>query len=70
VASLFFQLAADKLSAYFGTKLNYGRYLEYGTTTMAARPWLRPTFSAQQDAIKKRVDDAVAEALKKAASRG
>src|SRR5690606_25478388 len=25
-----------------GTNVPYGRFLEYGTRTMAARPWLRP----------------------------
>ena len=30
------------LNATVGTHLTYGRYLEYGTTRMAERPWLRP----------------------------
>lgn len=70
VASLFFRVAGNKLSAYFGTKLAYGRYLEFGTSRMAARPWLRPTFRAKRDSIRSRVADAVAAALRKAPHRG
>ncbi|MBZ9975482.1 HK97-gp10 family putative phage morphogenesis protein [Mesorhizobium sp. BR-1-1-10] len=65
VASLFFRVAADKLSAFFGTKLAYGRYLEFGTSRMQARPWLRPTLRANRDAITLRIRNAVNEALKR-----
>jgi len=34
----------NRLSAKVGTQLDYGRFLEYGTRFMAARPWLRVTF--------------------------
>lgn len=67
VSSLFFRVAADKLSAFFGTKLAYGRYLEFGTSRMRARPWLRPTLQANADAITKRVRDAVNDAMRKTA---
>lgn len=70
VASLYFKVAADKLSAFFGTKLNYGTYLEYGTTRMKARPWLQPTLKANADAIVARMKQAVADALKKGQARG
>lgn len=66
VSSLFFRVGADKLSAFFGTKLAYGKYLEYGTSRMAARPWLRPTFKANVDKVTARVRAAVNEALRKA----
>lgn len=70
VASLYFRVAADKLSAFFGTKLNYGTYLEYGTSRMRARPWLRPTLKANEQSIAGRIKQAVSDALKKAQSRG
>ena len=70
VASLFFRVAADKLSALFGTKLAYGRWLEYGTSRMLPRPWLRPTFKALKDRISARVAVAVGEAIRKATLRG
>lgn len=65
VGSLFFRVASDKLSAFFGTKLAYGRYLEFGTSRMRARPWLAPTFRALKDKITSRVKAAVNEALRK-----
>ncbi|MBR2691781.1 MAG: hypothetical protein IKE42_28330 [Aquamicrobium sp.] len=70
VASLFFRVGGDKLRAFFGTRLNYGRYLEYGTSNMLPRPWLRPTLRANADRIRERVSQAVREALKKAARGG
>jgi HK97 gp10 family phage protein len=66
VSSLFFRVGADKLSSYFGTKLVYGKYLEFGTSRMRPRPWLRPTFMALRDKITTRVRSAVNEALRKA----
>ncbi|TBG37156.1 hypothetical protein ELG78_09255 [Rhizobium leguminosarum] len=66
VASLFFRVAANKLSAFFGTKLAKGKYLEFGTSRMRARPWLRPTFIALRDKITTRVRSAVNETLRKA----
>lgn len=69
VSSLFFKVGSDKLRALFGTKLAYGRYLEYGTSRMQARPWLRPTFQANLEQITQRVNKAVQDALRKA-SRG
>lgn len=68
--SLIFDVARDKLSAWFGTRLNYGRYLEYGTTRMLPRPWLRPTLKANRKEIAARIRDAVARALRKASMRG
>lgn len=70
VSSLYFKIASDKLSAFFGTKLNYGTYLEYGTSRMRARPWLLPTLKAKREAIVARMKAAVAEALKKGQARG
>lgn len=70
VASLFFKVGTDKLSAFFGTKLDYGKYLEFGTGRMAPRPWLRPTFKANKASITARIKQAVSDALRKARSRG
>jgi HK97 gp10 family phage protein len=66
VSSLFFRIGADKLSAFFGTKLAYGRYLEFGTSRMRARPWLRPTYKANEVKIVDRVRAAVLDAVRKA----
>ncbi len=65
VASLFNRVSFDGLKAWFGTRLNYGRYLEYGTSRMAARPWLRPTFVDLEGKIKGRINKAVKAALER-----
>lgn len=70
VASLYFRVAADKLSAFFGTKLSYGRYLEYGTSRMPARPWLAPTLKANAENARRRVMEAVSEAIRRGQGRG
>ncbi len=36
-----------------GTNLKYGRWLELGTTKMAARPWLRRALNERLDAIRR-----------------
>lgn len=33
------------LAVTVGTSLDHGRYLEFGTSRMAARPWLRPSYN-------------------------
>lgn len=46
----------------------YGRFLEFGTSKMAAKPFLRPAFDAAQakalDAVKQRMQAEVSKALK------
>ena len=33
---------------YVGTKVVYGKFLEFGTSRMLARPWLRPSIDANR----------------------
>jgi len=70
VASLFFRVAADKLSAWFGTMLAYAKYLELKASQKGGRPWLRPTWNAKRDGIRARINRAIREATRKAASHG
>lgn len=42
----------------------YGTYLEYGTSKMAPRPWLRPAMLRNNDWIKKMLKQTVANKLK------
>lgn len=69
-SSLFFNLSTDRLSARWGTSLNYGKFLEFGTSTMLSRPWMRPSFAANRDSITADVAREVREALKKAVRVG
>lgn len=42
--SITYEMAPDKQSAKVGTNLDYGAYLELGTSKMAPRPYIRSTF--------------------------
>lgn len=47
----------------------YGRYLEYGTSKMAARPWMRPTFASVHPQAQAAISQAIWAAIEKANSR-
>lgn len=56
---------ASGLVGVFGSEnLNYAGFLEFGTSKMAARPWLRPTWNFHKDKINKRIRDAVKNVLR------
>lgn len=38
--------------ARIGTDVEYGKHLEFGTSRMAPRPWLKPALDANEDFIK------------------
>jgi HK97 gp10 family phage protein len=42
---------ASNLRATVGTNVPYGRYLEFGTRKMAARPWARPAIAVWKKTI-------------------
>ena len=42
-----------KLVAYWGTNVEYGRYLETGTFNMRARPWMSKTNAEQGGAVRR-----------------
>lgn len=60
------ELADDKLSARVGTNVEYGPYVEFGTTRMHARPYLFPAAESERRGFAKRLK----EALKRAIARG
>lgn len=64
VQSIKFEINDGGMTARVGTNLKYGAYLEFGTTTMAARPWLQPAVSeAAKEVIaiaKRNMNDAIA----------
>ena len=43
---------------------NYGEYLEYGTTKIAPRPWLRPAMLKNESWIRSSIAKAVADGMK------
>lgn len=51
--SIAYEMSPDRQAAFVGTNLDYGFFLEIGTKTMAARPYLRATMMKEQDTISK-----------------
>ncbi len=44
-------MSGDKKQAFVGTNLDYGKFLELGTSKMQARPFLRSTLLRERDKI-------------------
>jgi HK97 gp10 family phage protein len=63
-ANIFADLAQNQLAARFGVKagVKYARMLEYGTSKMKPRPFIRPAFKKFKD----RINPAVIKAIRKA----
>lgn len=51
--SITHKMSTDRQHAYVGSNLDYAYYLEFGTSKMAARPFLRSTLIEEADAIAK-----------------
>ena len=51
--SIAHEMTQDKSTAYVGTNVEYGYYLEIGTSKMEARPYLRSTLMKEQATIAK-----------------
>lgn len=68
------RLAAGGLGATVGVHdaslAGIAANLEFGTRAMAARPWLLPALEAARPAAERRFREALAEAARKAATRG
>jgi HK97 gp10 family phage protein len=65
-SSIFFDMNVRSRVARFGVndRLNYARFLEFGTSKMEARPFLRPSYNALKNEYKQSIEDAVNEALR------
>lgn len=50
---------AGRLMGEVGTNIIYGRYLEFGTSRMAARPWLLPSFEKAKVGVEARLKKAI-----------
>jgi HK97 gp10 family phage protein len=60
------EFEVDGKTGYVGTNLRYGAYLEFGTNTMAPRPWLFPAFLKNRKEVKEIMFDGVQVSLDKA----
>ena len=58
------------LTVEISSNAPYSRALEYGTSRMAERPFMRPALAKSRTAVGKLIDDAVAHAVRKAKSGG
>jgi HK97 gp10 family phage protein len=52
------------------TNVEYAEHLEFGTRSMAARPWLFPALERNRARLKRRIDEAVRRALARAGRKG
>jgi len=66
-SSVFKRLDAPGLFSEVGTGLDYGKYLEFGTSRMAPRPWMQPSFGevlpAAEDLMRKALGSALTESV-------
>lgn len=57
----------DSLTIKVGTNLVYGKYLEFGTVTILARPWLMPAIEYGRPATEKKIRTQIKQAFRKVA---
>jgi len=58
------QVEVKQNDVYVGSSLGYAPDLEFGTSKMAARPWLNPALESNKDKIKKLMKEGVNGALR------
>jgi HK97 gp10 family phage protein len=64
VQSIQYELDLSEGSAVVGTNLDDGAHLEFGTSDMSARPWLKPAFDANEKKLLARMAAAIKKGLK------
>jgi HK97 gp10 family phage protein len=65
VKSIRWELNKEKLKALVGSKLDYASFLEFGTSVVAARPWLRPAFLKHSDFLRELFRKNMSRAIRK-----
>ena len=50
-------------TSFVGTSVEYGKYLEFGTSKMAARPWLRPAMERNEAKLTENITNAIKESI-------
>ena len=53
----------EKNTVFVGTNVFYGPFVEFGTSKMKPRPYLRPAFNSSRETIKEIIRKAVGDAL-------
>ncbi len=64
VSNVIFDVDEDGMGADVGTNVLHGAYMEFGTPTIAPRPWLFPAFERNKRGHIRRTKKAVDEVLK------
>ena len=54
---------SERNTVFVGTNVFYGPFVEFGTSKMKPRPYLRPAFDSSKEAIKRIIRKAVGDAL-------
>jgi len=65
ISSISHQAFLDGLQVLVGTATKYGKFLEFGTHRIAARPWLFPALKQNSKKIVQLIDSAVKKAIQK-----
>ena len=68
--SIGWEMEADRLAARVGTNVDYAPHVEYGTSRMAAQPYLTPAFFAEVPRFEERLRRALDAAANDAARGG
>lgn len=55
---------SKETKGYVGTNVDYGRHLEFGTSTIAPRPWLTPALESKKKEIKALIKEATMKSTK------
>ena len=53
------EMEGNSIIGYVGTSVKYGVYLEYGTSKIAARPWLGPAIERNRKIIRETIGEAL-----------
>lgn len=64
VGSITVEMMPERLAGQVGPRVDYGKYLEFGTQRMEPRPFMRPALANKLDAIEERIKDEILAVLK------
>ena len=62
---IFTKAIPSRLFAEVGSDTAQGKWMEYGTSNIEARPWLRPAFDRNKEQIQKNIQEAIEKELRR-----